>query len=134
MVTAGGKLLRTVNDPNDYRGPGTGYRLSPKRRQEIESIPQALDPRSYGDSGLRMKGLTLRETGEARPGEDPNEVVVGLGPAFGSRLQATIARRTPPESACFTTLNVRRAPGLSRDLPSLLESVVVACGHREGQP
>jgi propanediol dehydratase large subunit len=90
VVTAGGKLLSAVNDPNDYRGPGTGYRLSPRRRQEIESIPQALDPRSFVDSGVRMKVLTLRETGEARPGEDPNEVVIGLGPAFGGRLQATI--------------------------------------------
>lgn len=90
VISEGGKLLSAVNDPNDYRGPGTGYRLDPRRRQEIESIPQALDPRTAVDSGLCMKTLTLRETGEAEPGENPNEVVIALGPAFGTKLQATI--------------------------------------------
>ncbi len=90
VISEGGKLLSAVNDPNDYRGPGTGYRLNPRRRQEIESIPQALDPRTAVDSGLCMKTLTLRETGEAEPGENPNEVVIALGPAFGTKLQATI--------------------------------------------
>ncbi|HBT49844.1 MAG: Glycerol dehydratase [Caldanaerobacter subterraneus] len=33
-----------VNNPNDYRGPGTGYRLSKERWEEIKNIPQALKP------------------------------------------------------------------------------------------
>jgi len=33
-----------VNHPNDYMGPGTGYRMSPERWKEISNIRQALKP------------------------------------------------------------------------------------------
>ncbi len=33
-----------VNNPNDYMGPGTGYRLSRERWQKIQDIRQALGP------------------------------------------------------------------------------------------
>jgi propanediol dehydratase large subunit len=36
-----------VNNPNDYAGPGTGYRLSPDRWKEIKEISQALKPESF---------------------------------------------------------------------------------------
>lgn len=36
-----------VNNPNDYAGPGTGYRLSPERWKEIKEISQALKPESF---------------------------------------------------------------------------------------
>lgn len=35
------KVLSAVNDLNDYEGPGTGYRISAKRWDEIKEIPQA---------------------------------------------------------------------------------------------
>jgi len=38
------KVISAVNDPNDYQGPGTGYRLSPERWEEIKNIAQALRP------------------------------------------------------------------------------------------
>jgi propanediol dehydratase large subunit len=41
------KIDSAVNNPNDYKGPGTGYRLSPERWQEIKDIPQALKPESF---------------------------------------------------------------------------------------
>ncbi|MDK2927923.1 MAG: propanediol dehydratase large subunit [Bacillota bacterium] len=37
-----------VNDPNDYAGPGTGYRLSPERWEEIKAIPWAIRPDQIG--------------------------------------------------------------------------------------
>lgn len=37
-------VVSAVNDPNDYQGPGTGYRLSPERWEEIKNIAQALRP------------------------------------------------------------------------------------------
>ncbi|KKM11456.1 propanediol dehydratase [Clostridiales bacterium PH28_bin88] len=40
-------VVSAVNDRNDYRGPGTGYRLSPERWQEIKSIPQAIKPEDF---------------------------------------------------------------------------------------
>jgi len=36
-----------VNNPNDYQGPGTGYRLSKQRWEEIKEIPQALKPEDF---------------------------------------------------------------------------------------
>jgi len=38
-----------INDPNDYRGPGTGYRLSPERWQVLKNIPQAKRPEEIGE-------------------------------------------------------------------------------------
>ena len=48
IVLPGGRVSSAINDPNDYRGPGTGYRLSPERASEINDIPQALDPQRIG--------------------------------------------------------------------------------------
>lgn len=36
-----------VNNPNDYQGPGTGYRLSQQRWDEIKDIPIALKPEDF---------------------------------------------------------------------------------------
>jgi len=38
-------VITAVNDPNDYMGPGTGYRLEGARWDEIKNINQALDPK-----------------------------------------------------------------------------------------
>src|SRR5690606_6574043 len=38
-----GRIRSAVNDPNDYAGPGSGYRLSPERREEIGAIRDVLD-------------------------------------------------------------------------------------------
>ncbi|MGB0094735.1 MAG: propanediol/glycerol family dehydratase large subunit [Solirubrobacteraceae bacterium] len=35
-------VLSAVNDPNDYQGPGTGYRLSGERWERLKDIPQAI--------------------------------------------------------------------------------------------
>jgi hypothetical protein len=88
MVTGDGKLLSAINDPNDYQGPGTGYQLTPERYAEIEDIPQALDPHRIGVA--EATEARLIELGDAAPGQDPREVVIALGPAFGSRLCETI--------------------------------------------
>jgi propanediol dehydratase large subunit/glycerol dehydratase large subunit len=40
------KTISAVNDVNDYAGPGTGYRLSGKRWEEIKNIPNAIDPQN----------------------------------------------------------------------------------------
>ncbi|GAB6171809.1 propanediol/glycerol family dehydratase large subunit [Paradesulfitobacterium aromaticivorans] len=35
-------VLSAVNDPNDYQGPGTGYRMSAERWNEIKNIARAI--------------------------------------------------------------------------------------------
>ncbi|MDO7787830.1 propanediol/glycerol family dehydratase large subunit [Desulforamulus aquiferis] len=37
-------VISAVNNKNDYRGPGTGYRLSKERWDEIKNIRQAINP------------------------------------------------------------------------------------------
>ena len=37
-------VMSGVNTPNDYMGPGTGYRVSGKRWEEIKSIPHIINP------------------------------------------------------------------------------------------
>ena len=90
IVLPGARVLSAVNDANDYQGPGTGYRLSAERAGEIADIPQALDPLSVGKVDAANRPLDLREIGPAGAGTDAGEIVIALGPAFGSALDATL--------------------------------------------
>jgi propanediol dehydratase large subunit len=87
IVRQGARVRSAINDPNDYRGPGTGYQLDAARRAEIAAIPQAVDPRSIGRPAA---SLPATETGEAGPGEDAGEIVIAVGPAFLGALGATL--------------------------------------------
>lgn len=40
-------VMSGVNQPNDYRGPGTGYRVSGERWEEIKGIPNIIDPNNF---------------------------------------------------------------------------------------
>ena len=90
VVLPGARVLSAVNDPNDYRGPGTGYQLEGARAEEIFDIPQALDPRSVGKLDQAEARLVLTERGDAVAGNDAAEIVIALGPAFGTALDATL--------------------------------------------
>lgn len=39
-------VVSAVNDSNDYMGPGSGYRLSGEKWEQVKNIPMAMDPRS----------------------------------------------------------------------------------------
>ena len=89
IVLPGARVLSAVNDPNDYRGPGTGHQLSPERLAEIGAIPQALDPKKIGALETGDRGW-LAECGDAKPGNRTDEIVIAVGPAFGAALNATL--------------------------------------------
>jgi len=89
VIDASGTVHSAVNDPNRYSGPGTGYRLEGERWELLQSLPYVVDPRELVD-GHGGGPPVVVETGEARPGERADEVVVAVGPAFGDDLQATI--------------------------------------------
>lgn len=84
------RVLSALTDPNDYRGPGTGYRVEGERWAQLQDLPQAWDPRHYGDR-LAASGAAgwLVETGPAQRGSG-REVVVAIGPAFGEVITRTI--------------------------------------------
>ncbi len=91
-----GRVVSAINDPNDYCGPGSGYRMSEDRRQEINNIRDVLDQAEV----LRVeatfeKGEAARiaypSAGVAEVGRAPDEVVIGISPAFGVKLFQTTA-------------------------------------------
>jgi len=83
------KVQSAINNPNDYTGPGTGYRLSEARWQELQQLPQVKSPRDFIAEQIGTPLAKLAEIGPARVGTHP-EVVVAVGPAFGSALTKTI--------------------------------------------
>ena len=82
-------VLSAINDVNDYTGPGTGYRVSAERWQEIQRMPQVKSPRDFIADQVGTPLAQLGELGPAKPGVLP-EVVVAVGPAFGTALTKTI--------------------------------------------
>ena len=90
IFAPGFHVLSALTDPNDYQGPGTGYRVEGARWSALQDLPQAWDPRTYLEAlGAAQAQAWLEEAGPARPG-DRLEVVVALGPAFGTVLSQTI--------------------------------------------
>jgi propanediol dehydratase large subunit len=91
VIAADGTVRSAVNEPNDYRGPGTGYRLEGERWELLRALPHEVDAAAVGAGrGGRRRSETLSPRGPALPGDDAAEVVVAVGPAFGEVLQETI--------------------------------------------
>ena len=89
-----GRVISAINDPNDYAGPGSGYRLTEERRGEISDLRDLLGQSDVlSAQSMHRKAEAQRiaylEAGEAREGNDPKEVVVGISPAFGLQLYQT---------------------------------------------
>lgn len=88
-------VLSALEDPNHYRGPGTGYRPTPERQAQIDTVRQA---RSVTDLVREQAAFAeperLRVLGPSLVGADPREVVVGVSPAFGAKLFRTLSGMT----------------------------------------
>ena len=84
------RVLSALNDPNDYQGPGSGYRLTGERWREVADIPQAQDPRQIGSPSRDRVESFLDEVGDAQSTMNVREIVIAVGPAFGSALDATL--------------------------------------------
>jgi hypothetical protein len=82
-------VLSGINDTNDYLGPGTGYRVTGERWQEIQRIPQAKSSRELVHDHIGAPSPNLVEIGPAKQGSR-REVIVAVGPAFGRELTTTI--------------------------------------------
>lgn len=82
-------VLSGINDLNDYEGPGTGYRPENERWEEIQRLPQEQSPHEFIKDHIGTPSDRLVELGPAERGSQ-QEVVVGIGPAFGTALNYTI--------------------------------------------
>lgn len=90
-----GRVYSAINDPNDYSGPGTGYRVSDERRHEICNIRDVLTREEVlRDEGIHKAAEAKRIRYSAIPlaaNADAREVVIGISPAFGVKLFRTLA-------------------------------------------
>lgn len=105
-------VISAVNCPNDYQGPGTGYRVDGDRWEEIKHIPHVFPHEGAQEGGLKqdmancfpsdalVAQITQRvierlqadvHTIPARRGTDPQEVVIGVGPAFATEIRQTLS-------------------------------------------
>jgi len=82
-------VLSGINDVNDYTGPGTGYRLTGDRWQEVQQIHQAKSPRDFIDPQIGEPTAKLIDGITAKEGTR-NEIIVAVGPAFNRDLTRTI--------------------------------------------
>ena len=113
VIDSDGLVRSAVNDPNEYSGPGSGYRLEGERWELLQSLPQVVAPADLlgdddGDAQIVVEGEI------AQPDDDASEVVVAVGPAF-RRFDPPDDRRSRPR---------RRARGRVRR----------TCAKREGAP
>ncbi|WP_374378854.1 propanediol/glycerol family dehydratase large subunit [Dongia sp.] len=95
-VVRNGHVISAVNDPNDYGGPGTGYRLNEQRRAELAAIRDVLTREEVlrteaTYAGPESRRIRYKSLGEARSTGPKNEVVIGVSPAFGLKLYRTLA-------------------------------------------
>ena len=90
------KITSAINDPNEYFGPGTGYRLSDKRREEIINIRSLLNRdeiirAEMVHQKLENQSIHYKSLGFAKLGKKNNEIIVGVSPAFGKKIFQTLA-------------------------------------------
>ena len=116
-----------VNNPNEYDGPGTGYRLEGERWKLLQRVPGELDPAVFAvEDG---QGPRLVALGEAQPGGPADEVVIAVGPAFLAGIRETIGGL--PHEAVIAALadGVRAAGGRPRIVRVRRTSDVAFIGH-----
>ncbi|MBC7814794.1 MAG: propanediol/glycerol family dehydratase large subunit [Burkholderiales bacterium] len=83
------RVRSAINDANDYTGPGTGYRPDGDRWREMQNLPQVKPPQDFINDQLGEPIARLAELGPASGGTH-QEVIVAVGPAFGTALTSTI--------------------------------------------
>jgi len=92
-------VLSALTDPNDYAGPGTGYRPAPTRLEEMARVRQERSHVELLEEQAPHAGcVVLTETGPASVRPRPDEVVVGISPAFGVDVWLTLSGLTIGEA------------------------------------
>jgi hypothetical protein len=90
VIDSDGLVHSAVNDPNDYSGPGTGYRLEGERWELLHSLPHVVAPADLLGEAEGAEQI-VSEGDVAVAGDDVTEVVVAVGPAFAAAIRRTIA-------------------------------------------
>ncbi len=127
IIEPSGAVVSAVSDPNRYTGPGTGYRLDGERWQLLQDLPYVVDPRAMivADGGPPL----LENLHVASVGNESDEVVIALGPAFGSGLDATINGLRHGEVLAAIEAGVQEEGAVSRLVRVRRSSDVAFIGH-----
>ena len=89
--------LSLITDPNVYLGPGTGYRPSPTRQTEIDTIRQQKSVADIRDEQATWANSRIRSAGIASASHDPRDVVIGVSPATGRSIWRSLSGLTVDE-------------------------------------
>jgi len=112
-----GKVISALNDPNDYQGPGTGYRMSDARWEAVRGVRDIQTRAKVLERERRLDPTAepwLIAGSEAAKGSDPREVVIGLSPAFGAELTQTTAGHDLIDVVLALTDGVHEGGGIPR--------------------
>jgi propanediol dehydratase large subunit len=87
-------VISAINEPNDYAGPNTGYRLKETYREKIISICDTLGQTEVLSAQARHEKSEVNRIADNRAGTGSSgtyitEVVITIGPAFGVQLFQT---------------------------------------------
>ena len=132
IIAPDGSVEAAVNDPNDYLGPGTGYRLEGARWARLRALPHELDPRMLV-SDLDGSLPIFKELGPAERRDSAAEVVVAVGPAFGDRLRATINGLRHEQVVAAVVDGIRAGDAEPRIVRIRRTSDVAFIGHEGAQ-
>ncbi len=127
IVAADGAVVSAVNDGNDYTGPGTGYRLEGERWQRLQALPYAIDARLVG--AAQGTESAVEELSVATLGNNPDEVVIAVGPAFAGALSETIGGLAHRDVLAELVAGVREEGAEPRIVRVRRSSDVAFIGH-----
>jgi propanediol dehydratase large subunit len=113
VIDATGVVHSAVNDPNEYAGPGTGYRLEGERWALLQALPQVVAPGALLGEANAAEPI-VAEIGPAGVGDDAREVVVAVGPAFADAIRRTIADLDHREVLDAVCSGIRESGGVPR--------------------
>ncbi len=108
VIDPQGLVHSAVNDPNVYKGPGTGYRLEGERWARLQALPHEVDPSELA-AAAAANGRELVDGETAAAGTSEGEVVVAVGPAFCNGLRETINGLSHGEVLDAIAIGIREA-------------------------
>jgi hypothetical protein len=132
VIDAEGLVHSAVSDPNRYVGPGSGYQLTGERWKLLQTLPHVADAHRLGDNEAAGAPIVV-ERGAAEVGDDPAEVVVAVGPAFGAELRETINGLTHLDVLEAVCAGIRDGGGIPRIVRVPRSADVAFIGHDGAQ-